>query len=356
MESVNTELATAQPISPQIASISILLMACFFAFDLLLPLGVAGGVPYIAVILVASWSFNHKYVVYFAVTCSVLVILGFYLSPLGGELWKVVANRLLALFSIWVTAALVIKWKIHEEAVIVAREEADNANKAKSEFLSSMSHELRTPMNAILGFGQLLEMDLKGENKGNAGEIVKAGGHLMALIDQVLDLSKIESGGYSILMEDLSLNQLLHECLTLIRPQAKEKNISIIDHISDNKDHQINVDSTRFKQVLLNFLSNAVKYNQDDGSITLSCNVVSPQRLRISVTDTGKGLTEEQVSHLFSPFERLGMENSNIKGTGIGLVISKRLVQMMDGYIGVESQPDSGSTFWIEINLTGNNE
>ena len=233
-----------------------------------------------------------------------------------------------------------------------AKDEADRANRAKSEFLSRMSHELRTPMNAILGFGQLLEMEVSDElSKLNVQEILRAGDHLLKLINEILDLSKIETGALSLSLENVHLSMIVEECFALIKPLAEEKGVHVVNELSCVGDHVISVDYTRFKQVLLNLLSNAIKYNRNEGTVTVNCEVVSRQRLRISVSDSGIGLSEEQQEQLFKPFERVGAEDTAIEGTGIGLVITKHLVEQMGGDIGVNSQPGQGSTFWVEIAL-----
>jgi len=233
-----------------------------------------------------------------------------------------------------------------------ARDEAERANVAKSEFLSRMSHELRTPMNAILGFGQILDMSAKGldkAQKGHVKEIIDAGHHLLNLINELLDLAQIESGEPDIEIERVSLSQLLKQCITLVSTQAEARHIEIIDNVSSN-DSFVKADATRLKQVLLNLLSNAVKYNSENGQITLDSELIGEQRIRFSVMDTGKGLTKEEINKLFVPFERLGA-GPKVEGVGIGLVITKHLIEVMGGAIGVKSGPDEGSTFWIEMLL-----
>lgn len=231
-----------------------------------------------------------------------------------------------------------------------ALDEAERANSAKSDFLSHMSHELRTPLNAIIGFGQMLELDAEVFNdtqQGNVKEILDAGHHLLNLINDVLDLAKIESGKLEVSMESVNLDDVLQQCLSLIQPHAEGRQIKIIDNLSD-KGYSVQADFTRLKQVLLNLLSNAVKYNCESGSITVDSEVIDKQRLRISVADTGEGLTDNQIAKLFRPFERMDVEN-NVEGTGIGLVITKHLMELMGGTIGINSSKGKGSVFWIEL-------
>ncbi len=238
-----------------------------------------------------------------------------------------------------------------EQKMLAAQQVAELASQAKSEFLSRMSHEFRTPLNAILGFSQILELksdQLDQTQKSHVKDIVSAGRHLLDLINEVLDMAKIESGSMQVTMTIVSIDELLHDCLSLIRIQAAKLEITLVDEISGN-DFKVLADNLRLKQVLLNLLSNAVKYNSSPGCITLSSEVVSKRCLRIKVSDTGEGLSQAQIDRLFHSFDRL--TGKDVEGTGIGLVISKGLIDLMEGKMGVESSQGHGSTFWIELEL-----
>jgi len=238
-----------------------------------------------------------------------------------------------------------------EAELLGGRIAADAANLAKSEFLSGMSHELRTPLNAILGFAQLMESDMppptppQGES---ITQIMQAGWHLLTLINEILDLAKIESGRVPMSREPVSLADVMRECQGMIEPQASSRSIQIIFPDIEPTDFFL-ADHTRLKQVILNLLSNAVKYNAIGGSVTIHCATNSHALTRVSITDTGAGLNAAQVAQLFQPFNRLGQEGGKEEGTGIGLVVCKRLVELMGGRIGVVSTPGMGSVFWFEL-------
>ena len=242
--------------------------------------------------------------------------------------------------------------KRNEAALQAAREEAEAANEAKSEFLSRMSHELRTPLNAILGFSQLLQMEsLSADQRDSVDHILRAGRHLLELINEVLDISSIEAGRLSLSPEPVAIEELLREAQDLVRPLAMEHSVRLEDSTPLTGLHAL-ADRQRLRQVMLNLLTNAVKYNRRGGAVTLSASVTPAGRLLISIAETGKGIASAQMSRLFTAFDRLGAEQTAVEGTGLGLALSKRLVEAMDGIMGVESIVGEGSTFWVELPLT----
>ena len=236
-----------------------------------------------------------------------------------------------------------------------AKSAAEKANLAKSDFLSSMSHELRSPLNAILGFAQLINSDSPPPTPAqtaNIDQILHAGWYLLQLINEILDLARIESGKLALSLEPISLAEVLVECKAMIEPQGQKRGIRMSFPEFDIP-YVVRADRTRLKQVLINFLSNAIKYNRPEGTVVVECARSTPERIRVSVRDTGVGLPLDMLVQLFQPFNRLGRERSMEEGTGIGLVMSKRLVELMDGAIGVESAVGEGSVFWFELNSAG---
>jgi PAS domain S-box-containing protein len=239
-----------------------------------------------------------------------------------------------------------------ERALREAKEAADRANRGKSEFLSRMSHELRTPLNAILGFGQLLErQNPRATQRGHLHHILTAGRHLLELINEVLDISRIESDRMHLSLEPVSVKIALEEAVELIRPLAAEHAVNLFTPTEGETDHFVFADHQRLKQVLLNILNNGVKYTPEGGAVMITCKS-SDQKVRLDIHDTGVGIAADKLSRLFTPFDRLGAEQLGIEGTGLGLALSRRLMEAMQGEIGVEISPGRGTTFWIELERT----
>jgi signal transduction histidine kinase/CheY-like chemotaxis protein len=236
-------------------------------------------------------------------------------------------------------------------AAEAARLEADHANRAKSEFLSRMSHELRTPLNAILGFGQLLDRGLLEERqRDDVQHILKAGRHLLELINEVLEISRIEAGELALSPEPVPLAETVREVLSLVGPLAAERGVRLATRLGElAEDSHVQADRQRLRQALLNLLSNAIKYNRANGRVDISFETVNGGRIRTLIADTGIGIDPQRLAGLFEPFERLGAEHSDIEGTGLGLSLSKRLVEAMGGSITVHSKPHEGTTFVVEL-------
>lgn len=241
-----------------------------------------------------------------------------------------------------------------EERLHQARDEAERANQAKNEFLSRMSHELRTPLNAILGFAQLLEMDeLSDDQRESTEQIIKGGRRLLELINEVLDISRIESGTMQLSLEPVLLGVPVREAIGLIRPLAHDRGVRLRTDLAPGIDEvHVVADQQRLGQALLNLLSNAVKYNAEGGTVSVSVLRAGTESIRIGVTDTGPGIPEDKIPLLFTPFERLGAEQGNVEGTGLGLALSKSLIEAMGGNLQVDSMMGQGTTFWVELQAT----
>jgi PAS domain S-box-containing protein len=240
-----------------------------------------------------------------------------------------------------------------EDEIKVARLEAERANRAKSDFLSRMSHDLRTPLNAILGFAQLLGVEgLSEEQQESVQQISRGGRHLLDLINEVLDIARIETGRLSLSPEPVLVEEIVRHAADLVAPLTRERGITLVVETDAHGDRSVMADRQRLSQILLNLLSNAVKYNRAGGRVTLRCEDPEPGRSRILVTDTGSGIPREKLRLLFRPFERLGAEATGVEGTGLGLTLARGLAEAMGGSLGVKSVTDEGSTFWVELART----
>ena len=293
------------------------------------------------------------YLLYVA-ACMIPLTIWFYIQP--SEIYNIMALMICVyicamLAGGYIYRKVLLKSITLSNQLIDAKELAEEANQAKSLFLSRMSHELRTPLNAVLGYAQLLEHDEKQTEtqKQHTREIYKAGHHLLKLIEDLLDLSKIEANKIELKIEKVNCHELIQECIDLANPMTEQHNITFEYNTSSTGNHFVVADRFRLKQIILNLLSNASKYNKTGGSVSLDHEAVNNNHIRISISDTGIGIATDQQDKVFKSYERLGNENTVIEGTGLGLTIAQQLIELMNGTIDFESHPGKGSKFWIEL-------
>ncbi|MDH5766942.1 MAG: PAS domain S-box protein, partial [Gammaproteobacteria bacterium] len=243
--------------------------------------------------------------------------------------------------------------KNNELELIKAKELAESSSKAKMEFISNMSHELHTPLNSIIGFAQILKLEHSGPinetQKKNIDYIEDAGNKLLSIINNIIDLSSIEKYRTTLNLDSINIHNLIDECIITIKPDLNNKNINLSTNYDRCNNSFVYADYIKLKKVILNLLSNACKFNHHNGEVHIHCNLTDNNMLKVSITDNGIGISDDQIVNLFKPFNRLGMEGGNIEGAGIGLTISMQLIELMNGHIGAESTINRGSTFWFEI-------
>lgn len=330
-------------------------------FDLSIPLGVAAGVVYVLPVLV-TYSIESTRTTYIATILGIILTLfGFIASPEGGELWKVIANRILAIVAIVTVGLAIVKVKRHKadlttqtKLALASQLQAVEANKAKSVFLSSISHELKTPLNAVLGFSQVLlhEPETTPAQKESINYILKSGRHLSEMIHQAIEFTSIQDGSFQPKIHKSELIPLVHHALERVTPLAKNKNIVIdISRLERFPIKSINCDPNLLLSVLINLIKNAVQYNQDNGKVKLSYTLDENHFLRLSICDTGVGIDDANIARLFKPFTRLSENNSEHLGLGLGLAKAKILIESMGGHIGLSRNDDVGMTFWIDLKI-----
>ncbi len=356
-----TILGTRNIVSSRLLIVGFLWVSVILGIDLLSPTDVASGVPYVGLVLFSLWLPQRWYIFAAAITGTSLTVLGYFVSPLPADSSVVIANRFIAIFSIWVVSILCYLYKRDEGNLEVRTKELvetnlqlQEANHGESRFLSSMSHELRTPLNAVLGFADLLKGKFFGalndKQFGYVNQIEKSGKHLLDLINELLDIAKIDSGSAELHLEEFDPKEYLIGTAGLLQPQFLKKNIEV-KLIHDPSLAIMTGDRRRCNQIMLNLLSNAVKYTPEKGKVRIRFLLQNGQA-KFMISDTGIGIAHEEQKKIFSEFHQTDrVRDENLGGTGIGLALTRRLVEMHGGKIGVTSALGKGSTFWFTLPL-----
>lgn len=333
--------------------LAVLVAVLVLAIDLSLPLGVAGGVPYVAVVLLGWWFPIKKYLIALAIMCSALTLVGYAFSPAGGIPWVVATNRFLALFAIWVTALLLIKISISVDDRI-AREKAEAANQMKSEFLANMSHELRTPLTAIMGFSEMMRTKAFGplgdtHYEEYANDIYNSGSLLISLINDVLDLSKIEAGKYELAEESLDVSSLVQASFRQLTEMAEISDQTLSADLPPDMP-ALRGDERMLIQILNNLLSNAIKFTPRGGKISVTAKVDEVNCVVLSVADTGIGMSKNDTTKALQPFEQAdGMHSRRHEGTGLGLPLCVNFMKLFGGTLEIDSNADKGTTVTVRF-------
>jgi len=330
------------------------LAASIFAIDISLPLGVAGGVPYVAVVLLGAWYPNPRYTLVLAIAVTGLTVIGYFLSPPASVPWMVVTNRGLALLAIWITAALVVYRKQAEVRALMARHQAEIANRAKSELLANMSHELRTPLNAIIGFAQIIKQQMFGplgheKYAEYADDIHASGYHLLEVINDILDISAIDAGRLDLREKSLDMTEVIGASVRQIGPPAETGHVCLSNTVSSDLP-RVRADERRIKQIVLNLLSNAVKFTPQGGKVTIEAGLDVGGSFNIAIADTGVGMTMDEISKVTTMFgQGEGAFVRTHGGAGLGLPLTKQLVELHGGVLSIESTKGVGTTVTVRL-------
>ncbi len=322
--------------------------------DLSLPLGIAGGVPYIAVVFLSIWLFDIRYVFLVSAVSCIFVLLGYLYSPIGGILWMVVVNRLLAVTVICITAIMGMKWIKSQKRLHDAKVSAEDATNAKSEFLATISHEVRTPINAIVGLSDILKgTELNKEQKHYVDNIVISSNVLLSLISDILDLSKIESGKIELASESFNINDLIEDTCMMFGSMVEEKGLTLKYELCPKVPPLLVGDSLRLRQVLWNLTANAIKYTEE-GEVFIDCSfkedMPNEVLLRISVTDTGIGISDDKINSIFEFFSQVDASSTRTRGgSGVGLALASVFLDLMGSHLYVDSKLGVGSKFYFDI-------